>query len=310
MARFIFTLPFLFLLTTCATISSSVQGPFKLSDPLARLDSADEFAPLEYGADAYIFIDAPNARPILDLFTIGNMTHEQFGQIAEQTSAIRVALYKKTADGQKNNFMAAARGHYPNVLSAMALTASPDWQKVRAWNGAPYWYSEAAGVSLAMNTNWALFSSNEPFAREPAPLPPAGFDVFRQGAVVSGWLIDDSTLNKMFEVMEIPIKIDAKTMFFRVDGLQSPADSNGETYKIILQFDLSAPEQSGGLLTLFELAGLFIAENSASDAPLSLAAKSLLTNSVQAEEGVLTLTTAGLSAERLGLIFSVFSACL
>jgi hypothetical protein len=308
MIRFI--LLFTLLLTACATTSSSVQGPVKALDPLAGLDGVDEFAPLEFGASAYIFIDALNARPILNLFSLGNLTREQFGQIAEQTSAVRVALYKRTAEGLKNDFMAVAQGSYPNVLSAMALTASPDWRKVHAWNEAPYWYSEAADVSLAMNTKWMLFSSREPFAHEPASLPPAGFDVFRQNATVSGWLADGSVLNKMFKVMEIPLEVDAKTIFFRVDTLQSSADSDETAYKITLRFELFAREQSAGLMTLFNLARLFIGENSASDTPLALAAKSLLTNAIDTEEGVLTLMTAGLSAERIALIFSVFSACL
>jgi hypothetical protein len=80
--------------------------------------------------------------------------------------------------------------------------------------------------------------------------------------------------------------------------------------RLTLRFELFAREQLAGLMTLFKLAGLFIGENSASDTPLALAAKSLLTNAIDIEEGVLTLTTAGLSAERIALIFSVFSACL
>jgi hypothetical protein len=270
----------------------------------------DEFAPLESGAAAYIFIDAPNSRPILDLFVLGNMTREQFGKIAGQTSAIRAALYKRTDQAQRINFMAVAQGDYPNVLSAMALTANPDWQKVHAWNGAPYWYSETAAVSLVMNTKWTLFSNGDPFARIPAPLPPAGFDVFRQDAIIAGWLTDDAPLNKTFDIMEIPIEINARTIFFYVDYIQPSADSSERVYKMTLRFELSDPEQSAGLMTLFELAELFIGENSASDTPLSLAAKSLLTNSIKAEEGVLTLTTDGLSAERLTLIFNAFSACL
>jgi hypothetical protein len=311
MARFIFALLSLLLLTTCATTPSSVQRPSESFDPLADLDDMDEFAPLESGADAYVFIDAPNSRPVLNLFTLGNMTHAQFEQITEQTSAIRVALYKRTKDGLKNNFMAAAQGRYPNVLAAMALTTNPDWKQVRAWNGAPYWYSETADVSLAMNMKWILFSNDEPFARNPAPLPPAGFDVFRQGsAIIAGWLTDGTALNKMLKLMAIPIEIDARTAFFRVDPLQPPADSGKTAYKITLRFELSTLEQTAGLATLFQLAGLFIGENSTDDAPLSLAAKSLLTNTVSAEGDTLTLTTAGVSAERLVLIFSAFSACL
>jgi hypothetical protein len=299
----IFSILLPLLLTTCATTSGPVQRPPEPLDPLADLDVADEFAALEAGANAYVFIDAPNVRPILDLFMLGNLTHEQFVRIVEQTDSIRVALYKKT-DGLKDNFMATARGSYPNVLSAMALTVNTDWEKVHAWNGAPYWRSESADVSLAMNTKWALFSSGEPFARHGTPLPPEGFDDFRLGALIVGWLGDVSVLNNMFGIMEIPIEIDAKAVFFRVDALGS------SDYKITLRFELFEPERGAGLATLFKLAGLFIGENSASDTPLSLAAKSLLTNSVEAEEGVLTLTTGGLSAERIGLIFGAFSACL
>jgi hypothetical protein len=192
----------------------------------------------------------------------------------------------------------------------MALTTNPDWKQVRAWNSAPYWYSETADVSLAMNMKWMLFSNNEPFARNPAPLPPVGFDAFRQNAIIAGWLTDRSALNKMLKLMEIPIEIDAKTVFFRVDPLQPPADSDKTAYKITLRFELSTLEQTAGLATLFKLAGLFIGENSTDDTPLSLAAKSLLTNTVSAEGNTLTLTTAGVSAERLVLIFSAFSACL
>ncbi|MDR0644997.1 MAG: hypothetical protein LBG05_08895 [Treponema sp.] len=310
MLRFIFTFFSFLFLTTCATTSNSVQMPIKPPDPLADLDSMGEFAPLESGAEAYVFIDASRSQPILELFALGNMTPQQFGQIAERTSAVRAALYKKTVEGQKDNFMAVAQGDYPNVLSAMALTANSDWQKVRAWNGAPYWYSETAGLAMTMNAKWMLFSTREPFAHEPASLPPAGFDGFRQSAIIAGWLEDQSALNKTLEVMEIPIEINAKTVFFRVDSLQSSTDPDKTAYKMILRLELSDPEQSAALMMLFELARLFIGENSAPDTPQSLAAKAFLANPLDADKGVLTLTSDDLSAERLAMIFDIFSACL
>ncbi|MDR2193422.1 MAG: hypothetical protein LBP19_03010 [Treponema sp.] len=273
-----------------------------VQDPLRSLDALGEFGALDPDASVYIAIAAREARPLLDMLSRGGITGGQTGRLLEQTNHIAAAFYPKDTE---RRYLAVSQGDYPNVLAALSLTANTDWKKVRAWNGAPYWRSDAGACSLALNDSWALISDAEPFAHTPQTvIPPEGFDMFRQGALVAGWITDGGTsLNNLLYVLEIPIELRPQTAFFAVNKINT-------RYEIRARLEIQSEEQAKGIATLFSLARLFIGQNSALENGAPALAEPLLANPLEQNGTVVTIRSGAMTGEEVALLFDTFSHCL
>ncbi len=304
------------IFSACVTVPSGGMQYSGRGDPLAALESAGEFGGLAPGASVYMAVDVQAVRPVLSLLTIGNMGVDQTGELLDKTARAACALYPQ---GAERRFLAAAQGEYPNALAALALTASADWQKMHAWNNAPYWRSESGAVSLALNKTRALVSDGEPFARNDgsaAPVStPEGFDTARSDAPIAGWIADGgASLNKLLAMLEIPIELEDATGFFFVR--RAIIDSAGAAgaglggYEVHLRVSFPTEEQAKGIITLFSLAQLFIGENSQSSLAVPALAEPLLgTASSERTGSAVILHSGAMTAEETALLFNTFAQC-
>jgi hypothetical protein len=269
---------------------------------LKALDVCGEFDALDPGASVYMTIDTQEARHLVDLLKIGDITGGQTDQLLDKTSRIAAALYPK---GSGRRFLAVCHGEYPNALAALSLTASVDWKKVRAWNNAPYWRSDAGALSLALNDSWALVSDAEPFARTMQALPPQEeFDAFRQGAALAGWITDGgASLNNLLYLLEIPIELDIQTAFFAVT-------KTGAQYEINVRLEIHSEERAKGVATLFSLARLFIGQNSSFGSGAPALAEPLLANPLEQSGQVVNMRSGAMTGEEVALLFNTFTLCL
>jgi hypothetical protein len=291
-----------------------------VADPLKALDACGEFDALDPGASVYMTIDTQEARPLVALLNIGDITGGQTDQLLDKTSRIAAAFYPK---GAERRFLAVCHGDYPNVLAALSLTASVDWRKARAWNNAPYWRSDASALSLALNGSWALVSDTEPFARTMRAVPPQeAFDAFRRGAALAGWITDGgSSLNNLLYSLEIPIEVHIQSAFFAVNkinaanesGAVNEIDAVNETdarYEINVRLEMLSEEQAKGVATLFSLARLFIGQNSDSESGTLVLAGPLLANPLEQSGQALNLRSGAMTGEEVALLFNAFTLCL
>jgi hypothetical protein len=300
-------------LSTCATSSGSVKER-DFADPLRSLDALGEFDALDPGASVYIALDAQEARPLLAPLKISGITGGRTDLLLDKTSRIAAAFYP---EGGGRRFLAVCQGDYPNVLAALSLTASADWKKVRAWNNAPYWRSDAGALSLALNDSWALVSDAEPFARTTkAATPQEGFDAFRRGAALAGWITDGgASLNKLLHSLEIPIEVQTQSAFFAVNKINAANETgavNGidARYEINVRLEMLSEEQAKGVATLFSLARLFIGQNSDSESGTLALAGPLLANPLEQSGQTLNLRSGAMTGEEVALLFNAFTLCL
>ncbi|MDR2784152.1 MAG: hypothetical protein LBB48_10015 [Treponema sp.] len=288
-------------ISACATSLGSVKERGS-ADPLRSLDAFGEFDALDPGASVYMAFEAQEARSLLDLLKIGDVTGGQTGLLLDKTSRIAAALYPRNAG---RRFLAVCQGDYPNALAALSLTASADWEKVRAWNNAPYWRSDAGALSLALDDSWALVSDAEPFARTTQAVTPLDeFGAFRQGAVLAGWITDGgASLTNLLYLLEIPIELYLQSAFFAVNKI-------GAQYELSVRLEIFSEEQAKGIATLFSLARLFIGQNSDSESGTPALAKPLLANPPEQSEQVVNLRSGAMSGEEVALLFNAFMLCL
>jgi hypothetical protein len=296
------------LFSACATSTGSVKESVA-RDPMRSLDALGEFGALDPDASVYMAIVTREARPLLAMLNGGNgINSGQTDRLLEQTSRIAAAFYP---GGAGRRFLAVSQGDYPNVLAALSLTASTDWKKVHAWNGAPYWRSDAGAFSLALNDSWALVSDAEPFARTlRAVTPPEGFDAFRQGAPLSGWITDGGiSLNNLLYLLEIPIELHLQTAFFAVNTIDTQ-NTRDTRYEIRARLEIASEEQAKGIAVLFSLARLFIGQNSDMEGGAAALAGPLLANPLEQHGNVVNMRSGAMSGEEVALLFDTFTRCL
>ncbi|MDR2477222.1 MAG: hypothetical protein LBD18_05510 [Treponema sp.] len=289
-----------------ASCASSPQYPNPLLEESGYL-------PFEPGALAYIFVDVPASRPILENAAIREMGEQEARQMLDRTRSAAAALYVP-AGGRR--FALAAWGGYPARRVNMALGASRGWKKLRSPAGEWYWRSEERGLSLAMDTRqaFALAAASPGSPKGPAQGTeiPEGFNEFRRGAALSVWLESPgSLLNQKLREMAIPLEIPAERVFVSIIPLAEertalPAAKPDETrYEALLQIQLASAAQARALAALFSFARNFLPAD-ASGGPA--AALSLLFANLPVQDGAnLNIKTAPLTGREIALLFNVFS---
>ena len=284
-----------------ASCASAPQYP----DPLLEETG---FIPFEAGALAYVFVDVPAARPILEHAAIREMGEQEARQMLDRSRSAAAALY---VPGSGRRFALAAWGKYPAKRVTVALGASKGWEKRRSPDGEWYWRSEERGLSVALTTRQAFAlaakSPGDPKGPERGTEIPAGFNEFRRGAAFSLWLESPGSLiNQKLLEMAIPLEIPAERVFVSVVPLaaERAAKPDDARYEALLQIQLASAAQARAIAALVSLARTYIPPEAAGPA----AALSLLFANPPTQDGAnLNIKTAALTGREIALLFNVFS---
>jgi hypothetical protein len=300
-ASFAFPLLFLFLFFSCATAPKS-PDPF--------LDESS-FLPLEPGASAYLLVDVPGCRPVLDRIEIREMDKKQSGEILDRTRSAAAAFYPQ---GSERRFQAAAWGKYPGFRGGLALSASRDWKKGRSKIGGAYYHSVRDGLSVALTASRAFVAGagpgnqTDPFVPPPGTEVPEGFAEFRRGAVLALWLDDPGPrADRFFEGLGLPLRLPADrrfvSLFPRVR--EGEGAEKGALYEALIRLETPAASQARALFTLINMARLYLPTIEETGAAVLAAV--LFANPPVQDGRNLNLRTAAMDAEEIALLFNFFS---
>jgi hypothetical protein len=230
------------VLAACATAPKTPELPL------------NELLPLDSGATAYILVDVPQARPILNKVNLGGYNSAQLSGILDKTSFAAAALYPPES-GQ--GIRAVAWGNYPSFRAGLAFGTSKEWKRQRSATGKTYWYSAGRRVSLALERNRAFAALDPaaamfapaptgttaapvaareaaairgaaagPYAQEPGINIPEGFNGFREGAPLALWMENPAGfLDRFLGALRLPIRIPAERLMAALSVLPSAEPS-------------------------------------------------------------------------------------
>jgi hypothetical protein len=224
------------VLAACATVPKNPELPL------------NELLPLDSGATAYILVDVPQARPILNKVNLGGYNSAQLSGILDKTSFAAAALYPPESG---RGIRAVAWGNYPSFRAGLAFGMSKEWKRQRSATGKTYWYSAGRRVSLALERNRAFAALDPaaamsapavtgtaaaptavrevaairgaaagPYAQEPGIDIPEGFNGFREGAPLALWMENPAgLLDRFLGALRLPIRIPAEQLMAALSAL-------------------------------------------------------------------------------------------
>ncbi|MCL2230391.1 MAG: hypothetical protein FWC01_04795 [Treponema sp.] len=208
-------------------------------------------APLDTGANVYIFASAKEARSIIDLLPIEELKNRQTRQMLDRTDYLAAALFPPTSG---KRFQLVTWGKYPHSQANMAFSADRSWQAQRSESGQSYWHSSANRLSLALTSNQAFAASSlrsqplDPYAASPGIKIPDGFNSFRRSAPLSCWLNNSSVIiERMLNNAGIPMRLPVREIFFNLE----PAGGN---FEVTARFQFDSVSQARGMIALLSLA--------------------------------------------------------
>ena len=301
------------IFTSCATAPK-----VSLPDGAEGLDEVRELYMLPPGGRAYIWIDTVEARPLLDVISIGGLNGKDMARILDSTESAAAAVFP---DEHDRRFFLAATGSFPVFAANLSMTFNRNWKKQKSADGSKYWYSKSDGIALALGSNLALVSNSDPYTNFTSEPPPPGFVEFRQGFALAGWMPNPSgTVDTVIASMGVPLQIPAEDLFFgasRLSGEEPTDDNPGDAELWVPVFKIRTPSASHArsLLALFSVARMFIqrgligqnVEWEATFLSPQEAAALLFANMPEQDEDFLILRTASLDAARIALLFQMFS---
>jgi hypothetical protein len=297
-----FAVSLLFALTlffSCAT------GP-KIPDPFREEGG---FLPLEPGASAYLLVDVPGCRAVLERLEIPEGLLGQSGKMLDRTRTAAAAFYP---EGHERRFQAAAWGKYPGFWGRLALSFSRNWKRVRSETGGAYYYSSRDGLSAALSATRAFAAGagpgvqTDPFAPPPGTEAPEIFAEFRRGAVLALRLNDPAPpANRFFADLGLP-RFPAERVLLSL----FPAAREGEAaaeprYEALIRIETPGVSQARALLTLINMIRLYAPEAGGADGAAALAAL-LFANPPVQDGRNLNLRTAALDGDEIALLFKLF----
>jgi len=282
--------------------------------------------PLDKGAAAYVLIDVPDAKPVIEKLSYIPMNDKNIKQMIDKTRSAALAVFMPSS-GETRRFQLVSWGGYPASGSGIVFGSNREWKKRRsAFMNTVYWHSEKAQMSVAVFPALAYVSTaitKDP--HDPIPSPegvkiPDGFGEFGRNAVLSCWLSDPgSVFSQKLRETGIPLEIPAENLFIRLlpaDGQASatgPASASRTAYEAQIKIIMSGAAQARALANLINIARLFLpatdAGEDADNAQKSAAMMSylLFTNPVIQEDNSLLIKTPQLSVNEIALLFSMFS---
>jgi hypothetical protein len=295
----------------------------------------------------YVFIDVPEARPILDHVNIGGYSSAQIGEILDKTSFAVAALYSPESG---RGIRAVAWGDYPKTRAGMAFSMSKEWKRRRSAAGKFYWYSSAHRLSLALGSDQAFAAvapaaargavpgtaeaaaqdaweavelAAGPFVQGPGIEIPEGFNTFRAGSCLALWMENPAgPLDRFLSALRIPLRIPAEQLmagFLELPpDIQAPGavfgaaapDPAGTLYEIKLRIKVPSETNARTLMTLFSTARIFISRagnQGGTDQEMFELLSLLFTRPLEQEGAFLTLRSPPLDEEGIALLFNLFS---
>ena len=309
-----FQIMLLLFFSACSTIPRNT----------AQRDTGD-FSLLPSGGQLYLWADINESRVLLDNVSFEGMQLNQASAILDRTNTATAVFFGKAetedAANQGAVYFLNLRGSFPSFQAGFSFTFSRDWKRNQSITGNSFWQSQGMRISLAMNSNLALVSAGDPFlmlpanSRIPAVRVPDGFDEFRQGSVVSGWIPDNELVNKFLSDLSLPIQIPAEAFFFKAkkpDAFGESLQGGAELTDLWeLEFLIRTPtaNQSQGLLMLFSIARPFIMSFSVSSEKQSLMdfIPALFANQPSRDGADLMLKSASFTTGELALLFNIIS---
>jgi hypothetical protein len=307
---------------SCAT-APKVPLPKDVEGMADAMAESPELYMLPAGGRAYIWIDTVEARPFLDVLSIGGLSDKDMARILDSTETAVAAVFP---EGHDRRFFLAATGSFPVFAANISMTFNKNWKRQKSADGSKYWFSRSDGIALALGSKLALVSNIDPFANFTSEIPPPGFAEFRRDFALAGWMPDPSgTVGKVIASMGVPLQIPAEDFFFGASRLSpnlastdedqpgaNPLDT--ELWAPVFKIRTPSASQARSLLALFSVARLFVqrgligqgAGGSSSMSPQEAAAL-LFANTPEQEEDFLIIRTASLEAARIALLFRMFS---
>lgn len=295
------TMIFLKVFVLCSLFFFSCQTTPKFFDSFT--EDANTI-PLDTGAQVYIFANAKEARPILELLPIEELNNKHAIQILDRTAFVMAALFPQNSE---RRMQIAAWGNYPSSRAGMAFTFSRSWKKHRSQTGNSFWYSRANALSLALNSRQAFVVQTrindslndqliDPFAVPPGKQTPEGFNSFRQGAVLSCWLENPAPLlSRALNQAGIPIRFPVQQLFI---NLNTVASGQSQQYAAVFRLQFENASQARGMSAILNLAGDFSADDTISSL--------FLANPPVLNDRNIDIKTAPLTEKELSLLLEMF----
>jgi hypothetical protein len=282
--------------------------------PESEFATSGEIA-LDPEAFAYIFIDVPNARPIIDRLSIIPSKNKSVRQMLDKTRTAAAAI---NLEGRKEagRFQLIAWGEYPVRGARMAFGTNREWKKHRsALTGSNYWYSAKDQLSVGLSQRQAFVSASDEGPRDPFPAGvgaqiPGGFSGFSEGSLLSCWLNNPGPfVNQAISQMGIPLEIPLEQLFITVFAYEG-----GPDYEARFMMQAPSAAQARALANFFNIARAFMSLNAAGPNPAGADAASMaILSSImfqsppKLEGDSLYLSSGPLSAGSIALLFSMFS---
>jgi len=310
-------LPHLFLAFMAALLLPSCQT----APPLMPERNGEAFIPLEPGGLAYIFVDVGQARPLLEALSFRGMdaSDRHVQRILDSTDFAIAAVYmEQGSEPARARFRLAAQGSYPSGRARMAMRCSRHWSGRRSQaSGGRFWHSAAAMISVAMSRGEARVSSSlcaepaDPFYSGPGTRIPGGFEEFRGGAAIAGWLEDPRPrINGILAQMGLRIEIPAEQFFAGISRHAPGAGEGGDAPRYVgrIQIQVANPLLARNLsIALFVARGLIASAAGAGDSAAEALASILLANPATATGRYLQIRTDPMAAEEITQLFGRFS---
>jgi hypothetical protein len=265
---------------------------------------SEDFAVLAPGAMAYFFIDVPRSRPLLGLISLGRFSEKDAVEFLDKTDSAVVAVYPPESG---RSFLAAARGKYPSGRIGLSFAFSSAWKKIPSAAGSSYWRSDRNGLSVSLNARRVLVSDGDFLVPSPGVEVPVFFETLRRDALLSGWTDDGgASINRFLTLLEIPLQIPADRILFGVFDFSE--GENGKEYEAFLRIETPSVSHAKGLLAIFSLTRIFMADLSPVDEedPLTLAA-ALFAHVPTQEDAALIIRTGSLNPQGIALLFTMLS---
>jgi hypothetical protein len=295
---------------------SCATGP-KYSDRDVDSDEPllNEFAELAAGGNAYLYLDVPAMRPVIEHIELKNISgaNSDTEKILDKTESGVIGVYPEESE---RSFMVSANGKFPVWGSSVAMTFSPVWKKVTSETGIKYWRSEKQNLSLALSSQKAFLSDGLPFQKisewtTAVVEVPENFSEIRRSAVMAGWINQaGEKINPFLADIGIPIQIPADRMLF---AFYTVVPSPIPLYDGTLYFEFPTVSQARAVTTILSFTRLIILDavdvsNTDDSQTLGKILKSLLSNSPVLDEASIKLKTGNMNADEISFLFNMFSA--
>jgi len=266
--------------------------------------TADDFLqdisvfPLINGASLYIFADAKEARPIINLLPLEELNDPQTKQMLDRTDFFAAALFSKESG---RRFQLAAWGNYPSSQADFAFSISKDWSKNKSQSGGSYWYSSASRLSLAIASKQAFAASSltaqpfDPVTTTAGVAMPEGFAEFRVGSPFSCWLENPTPMvQRILTDAGLPIGFPIQQLFINLLPIAK------DQYEAELRLRFENSSYARGLSALFSLTANYAAGSG------SIAALIFLANQPVLDGNYVNIRSAVLNEEEITILLNLF----